>query len=359
MALRVGLIVDAEFLRLVLRQLLGRMAGVEVLADVERLADIATLPPVDLVLTDVALCTRDPSGFAAMCRAYSGRIVLLGDGDTVARDGLIIPPEMVRVAMGTATTPRALSMLGSLLETALRPFAEKALARRPPLGFRSADQETPGREKSPDAGPPDALLVSKLPPKARARRPELVLIAASTGGPEALQELLTALRPPVCPVVIALHIPAEHTSGLARHLAAVTGHTVTVGEIGPLPKRGVVLLQGGEDHLIALRNDALWLRPAPRANSVFHPNGDVLFNSGAILDRAVVGVVLTGMGSDGCAGASALASRGFPVLAQTLGSCAVPGMPAAAIAAGAVREIALPSGIAERLNTWFELPVPD
>jgi two-component system chemotaxis response regulator CheB len=167
--------------------------------------------------------------------------------------------------------------------------------------------------------------------------------------------MLGALQRPICPIVIALHIPAEHCSGLARHLAAVTGHEVTVGEAGPLPARGVVLLQGGMDHLVCVRNGSLWLRRAPAGGSVFHPNGDILLSSGAQLDRAVVGVVLTGMGNDGCKGAVVLAARGCSVLAQTPSSCAVPGMPAAAIAAGAVREIAQPAAIACRLNEWFAL----
>jgi two-component system chemotaxis response regulator CheB len=146
-------------------------------------------------------------------------------------------------------------------------------------------------------------------------RPELILIAASTGGPEALQELLGTLRPPPCPIVIALHIPAEHCGGLACHLAVATGHRVTVGEAGLLPDMGVVLLQGGMDHLVVVRSEGLWLRRAPATGSVFHPNGDSLLTGGANLDRAVVGVVLTGMGNDGCAGAVALAGRGYPVLA--------------------------------------------
>jgi two-component system chemotaxis response regulator CheB len=143
---------------------------------------------------------------------------------------------------------------------------------------------------------------------------------------------------------------------LARHLATVTRHPVGVGESGPLPRHGIVLLLGGMDHRITIRKDALWLRREQIGTSVFHPNGDILPGSGADLNRAVVGIVLTGMGSDGSDGAAALAARGYPVLAQSPAGCAVPGMLAAAIAAGAVHEVAAPAGIAERLNAWFALP---
>jgi two-component system chemotaxis response regulator CheB len=338
MALRVGLVVETEFLRLVLRQLVRRMVGIEWLNEATNPAEAVALARADALIADVAPCAADPTGFAALCRLYPGRMVLIGDGDTVERSGLTIPSDVIRIPMGTATAGRDLSVLANRLRESLRLLA---------AGTRCRDT-------------PAAPVTSISAPAAvgRVRRPGLILIAASTGGPEALQELFSALQPPVCPVVIALHIPAEHCGGLARHLAAVTGHQVTVGEAGPLPGAGVVLLQGGMDHLVTVRSEGLWLRRAPTAGSVFHPNGDILLSSGAALDLAVVGVVLTGMGNDGCAGAMALARRGYPVLAQTPASCVVPGMPAAAIAAGAVREVASLGAIADRLNAWFALPVP-
>jgi two-component system chemotaxis response regulator CheB len=340
MTLHVGMVVDAEFLRLVLRQLLRRMAGVELIAETASPAEAMALPRVDALISDVAPCVADPPGFAALCRRFPGRVVLIGDGDTVARPALAIPPDVIRVPMGTASAARDLSLLATRLEEAMRPLAAQVRRAREP-------------GQAPEASREPATPIPRQ--TERVRRPELILIAASTGGPEALQELLGALRRPMCPVVIALHIPAEHSAGLARHLAVVTGHPVTVGEAGPLPDQGVVLLQGGMDHLICARNDGLWLRRVASASSVFHPNADILLSSGAQLNRPVVGVVLTGMGNDGCAGATALAARGYPVLAQTPASCAVPGMPAAAIEAGAVREVAPPAAIAERLNGWFAM----
>jgi two-component system chemotaxis response regulator CheB len=320
MALGIGLVVDTEFLRLVLRQLVRRMPGIELLNEATSPAEALALACADALIAEVAPCAADPTGFAALCRLYPGRVVLIGDGDTVERSGLTIPSDVTRIPM------EALRLLAA--------------------GTRCRDTPAPVVNISARAG------------TGRVRRPELILVAASTGGPEALQELFGALQRPICPIVIALHIPAEHCGGLARHLAAVTGHQVTVGEAGPLPGAGVVLLQGGMDHLVVVRSEGLWLRRAPTAASVFHPNGDTLLGSGAALDLAVVGIVLTGMGTDGCVGAIALAKRGYPVLAQTPASCVVPGMPAAAIAAGAVREVASLGAIADRLNAWFALPVP-
>jgi two-component system chemotaxis response regulator CheB len=345
MTLHVGMAVDTEFLRLVLRQLIRRLPGVELAGEAETPSGAVALPRIDTVVVDVAACRADPQGFAAMCRRFPGRIVMIGDGAAVDRAGMIVPPAMILVPMGTATAARDLSLLATRLEEAFRPLI--ATAPVPPVAVaRRTPVPEPVRE--PDVPAPRRA--------GRARRPELIVVAASTGGPEALQELLGSLGRAVCPIVIALHIPAEHCDGLARHLAASSGQFVTVGEAGPLPAEGVVLLRGGLDYRIVERNEGLCLRIVPLSDSVFHPNGDVLLCSGAVLDRAVVGVVLTGMGNDGCAGAVALAARGYPVLVQTPASCAVPGMPGAAIAAGAVSEIAAPAGIAARLNSWFALP---
>jgi two-component system chemotaxis response regulator CheB len=116
------------------------------------------------------------------------------------------------------------------------------------------------------------------------------------------------------------------------------------------------LLPGGIDHGVVATADGLSLRPVRGGASNFHPNGDILLTSMADLDRLVVGVILTGMGNDGCEGAKALKARGYPVLVQRPASCIVAGMPSAAIAAGTVSETASPEGIALRLNDWFALP---
>jgi chemotaxis response regulator CheB len=315
MAARLGLAVATEFRRLVLRQLLRRIPGIVLAGEAETLAEAQSLPGVDALIVDAAACGSNPAELTALTRLFPGRVILIGEVPTA-------PPNVPRLP--DADIPR--------LTTGLR----TALASMAGITPRAADPVTKTT--------------------GRVRRPELVLIAASTGGPDALQTLFEALHRPACPIVIALHIPAEHCTGLARHLSSATGHAVKVGEPGPLAAAEFVLLRGGADYAVSVRDGALWLRGASPAASVFHPNGDVLLRSGAVLDRSVVGIVLTGMGNDGCAGAKALAEAGHPVLAQTPASCAVPGMPAAAIAAGAVRDVASLTGIADRLNAWFALP---
>jgi two-component system chemotaxis response regulator CheB len=332
MALRIGLVIGTEFLRLVLRQLLRRQVGVEIVGEVADLAAVGSLSASEWLIVEGGLSAS--GSLADLCRERPGRVILVGEGADVALPPGLLPGDAILIPAGNASAkfdPSALSVrLGNLLTT----LHSAAPLARP-------------------AKPKPAENVSET---MKARRPALVGISASTGGPEALQTLFTALRPPVCPVVVALHIPREHTEGLARHLADVSGHSVSVGETGLLPERGIVLLQGGADYAVVQTADGLALRRVTTTASSFHPNGDVLLGSMATLNRAVIGLVLTGMGNDGSEGVRALADKGLPVFAQRPSSCAIPGMPSAAIATGGVSEIAPLAGIAARLNDLFALP---
>jgi two-component system chemotaxis response regulator CheB len=340
MAARVGLIVADEFLRMALRQMLRRMAGVEVTWEAAAPPRGTAASGTNTAIVDIGFCLADPEGFAALADRYRGRTLLIGSDAALARARLPLRPDVTRLSTGATDGPPDLAGLSVRLEPRLRALAEGALC-----AHAATREHQPPRVAA--AEPPPGRLV---------RRPELVLVAVSTGGPDALEHLLGALQPPPAPIVIALHIPAEHAPGLARHLAAVTGHAVSLGAPGKLAGGMIVLLPGGMDHEVVAHGEELWLRRARDAPSVFHPNGNVLLGSGARLDCAVVGVVLTGMGDDGCEGAKLLAARGHPILAQSPASCAVPGMPGAVMEAGIARDVATPAGIAQRLNVWFTMP---
>jgi two-component system chemotaxis response regulator CheB len=169
---------------------------------------------------------------------------------------------------------------------------------------------------------------------------DLIVIAASTGGPVALPVLLGAMGPIEPPVVIAQHMPEVFTRSLAEHLASEVGFDVREGAMyAPLLPRTVTILPGGQDAVIAFdRTGSFQLRPGS-GPSLVHPSGDLLLQSAALTARCPVAAILTGMGSDGVAGAGAFRRRGLPVLVQTPESCVVGGMPSAAIAAGVATEI--------------------
>jgi two-component system, chemotaxis family, protein-glutamate methylesterase/glutaminase len=340
MSLRLVLAFQTEFLRLLVQQLLRNQVGIEIVGEVQSLGAAVILPHATALLIERVLYDLEPDGGATACRRFEGRVLVIGEGERVDLPSGTLPGSAIPIPAGTATAKLEPALLRARLSEAFKqlrqPFST-ALATPPPPQPPDARSRAPSRQDT-------------------ARRPALVGIAASTGGPVALQELFEALDPPICPIFVALHIPQEHTTTLVSHLGKVTGHTVVVGEAGPVPQRAIVLLQGGADYACVGGGPGLALRRVRDCPSNFHPNADVLFTSIAELRMPSVGVILTGMGNDGSKGALALAERGYPVLAQRPTTCAAAGMASAAIATGAVVEIASLGGIARRLNEWFRSP---
>jgi two-component system chemotaxis response regulator CheB len=163
---------------------------------------------------------------------------------------------------------------------------------------------------------------------------DLIAIVASTGGPQALTQLLKTLGPTTTPIVIALHIPEFFTAGLAQMLSQDSGRAVTEGTHGaPLLDGTIKLIPGGRDGVIARRRDGEYELRLVNVASNVHPSGDALLESVAMVAAAPVGVILTGMGNDAARGAMALRRRNALVLVQDPSCCVVDGMPRAAIAA--------------------------
>lgn len=178
----------------------------------------------------------------------------------------------------------------------------------------------------------------------------LVAIAASTGGPAALQRILAALpRDFAAPVVVVQHIATGFAQGLADWLSASCNLRVKVAEHGePLLKRSVFLAP--DDRQLGVSPDGrVVVVDAPPVNG-FRPSGTYLFASAAKGYRAsLAAVILTGMGSDGVEGLKAVRAAGGRVLAQDEASSVVYGMPGEAVAAGVVEAVLAVDAIAPRL----------
>ena len=184
--------------------------------------------------------------------------------------------------------------------------------------------------------------------------PELVVIGVSTGGPAIIPLLLHTMGRLSCPVVIAQHMPLLFTEGFARHLKMFTGLNVLQASDGMLLTPGMVAVcPGGTDTTLRepLPGRLLSCLKADAATPI-HPSIDRLFESAARLNRRVVAIIMTGMGSDGTVGAQALSARGCPILAQAPGECTVDGMPMSAIDSGVVNEVLKVEKIGRRLKKW-------
>jgi len=175
---------------------------------------------------------------------------------------------------------------------------------------------------------PNAASPAAAPGMAAQGPPPLILIAASTGGPDALAALLAASGPLPVPVLIAQHMPDGLAPELATLLARRAGWPVHVARNGEAVASGVATLLP-TDGVLWRMPGGLALRLAP-SDAAVHPSADLLFRSAALLGLPACGVVLTGMGQDGAAGAAALAEEGGRILVQSTETSVVAGMPQAA-----------------------------
>ena len=180
--------------------------------------------------------------------------------------------------------------------------------------------------------------------------PRVIAVGSSTGGPQALASLFEVLSPALdrCPVVIAQHMPPMFTTILAERLARATGREVREGVDGEPLRPGTIYVAPGNHQMMVLRPGVpqLSITDGPPVNFC-RPAVDTLFASiAATYGPAALGIVLTGMGQDGAAGARAIADAGGSVIAQDEASSVVWGMPGAAAATSACAAVLPPFEIA-------------
>jgi two-component system chemotaxis response regulator CheB len=170
--------------------------------------------------------------------------------------------------------------------------------------------------------------------------PRLCVIAVSTGGPAALSEVIPALPGELkLAVVVVQHMPAGFTAALAERLDASSKVSVREAQTGDRPFPGTVLIAPGDKHLEFDERGFCTLTDGPMVNGC-RPAADVTMMSAAkVYERRSLGVVMTGMGKDGAAGALAIKRVGGKTLAQDQATSVIYGMPKAAIDMGGIDEV--------------------
>lgn len=187
-------------------------------------------------------------------------------------------------------------------------------------------------------------------------RPRVVAIAASTGGPGALAQVVGALPPDFAPpVLVVQHLARGFVDGFAAWLnTASASLRVKVAEDGE-PLRSRTVYVAPDDRHLGVRGDSVAVSDAPPIDGL-RPSGTFLFESVAkAFGPAAVAVILTGMGTDGVAGLHAVRIAGGRIIAQDEETSVVFGMPGAAIAAGLVDDTLPLGAISSRLR---ELTAP-
>ena len=237
--------------------------------------------------------------------------------------------------------PQAVTMeLASKVKAVARKRAQLALRHNLHAAKAPTSSPIPDRAQTAASAP---CMSSHKPASYIGGPRDIVAIGVSTGGPPAVQKVLSGL-PSSFPasILIAQHMPASFTGPFAKRLDALCAISVKEAEHGEKIQPGCAYIAPGGKHMLLERRGAtseLAITSEPKSE-LYKPSATVLMNSLAQLNpRKTLGVILTGMGSDGCAGIKTLKERGGYILAQNEASCVVYGMPKAVVDAGLADQI--------------------
>ena len=381
MTIRVLVVDDSAVVRKVVSSVLAAEDGIEVVGTanngqvaLERLEelkpDLVTLdvemPVLDGVATVRRLRTRHPRLPVIMFSTLTERgaritveALLAGANEYAAKPskmgsmaeamaqirGDLVPRVRALCAPRTAPPPRQPDRTSPVGEpsptqpTQPTQPARPTLMHRPVAGVRRPPQAAPRRASSPR---PTPSRPPQRPRRAIPGRVDAVVVGSSTGGPNALAELLGAVPADLpVPMVIVQHMPPTFTRMLAERLDTVCPLSVQEAYDGAPVEPGRVWLAPGGRHLqVRGEGTTLRLSDGPPENSC-RPAVDVLFRSAAAAwGGGVLAVVLTGMGYDGLKGGEVIVAEGGHVLAQDEASSVVWGMPGAVAQAGVAETVA-------------------
>lgn len=292
---------------------------------------------VDVVVLDIEMPEVD--GLTALPRllaAQPGVQVLMAS--TLSQSGAAVTVQALRLGAADAIgKPRAGWVNGSATdfrsELAAKVRTLGAVARRRP--GQPAPEEPP-----PPAGTPEPTAERAL---ASGQRPKAIMIGASTGGPNALFRLMELLPARLdVPVFVTQHMPPTFTSILAEHLARHAGRPAVEAEDGMPGVPGQVYIAPGGRHMsLAGKPGRVRLVVSDEAPENFcRPSVNPLLRSAArIYGAGALGIMLTGMGSDGLEGAGELVRAGGTLIAQDRTTSVVWGMPGAVVRAGLAAEV--------------------
>jgi two-component system chemotaxis response regulator CheB len=225
------------------------------------------------------------------------------------------------------------------------PWTEAATTPRAPQ--REAEARAEVREVPPKG--PERVTPLRAPGPV-----EVVAIGVSTGGPNALREVLPRLDPALpAPVLIVQHMPAGFTVEFAESLDKVCPLDVREAKDGDVVKPGRILVAPGNAHMtVEARPLARIVRLSDDPPVSGHrPSADVLFGSVArVYTNRCLAVIMTGMGRDGAAEIGSIYREGGITIAQDERSCIVYGMPRAAVEAGVIQHVVALPQMAETIN---------
>ncbi len=332
--IRVLVVDDSAFVRKVVKQMLSRSPGIEVVGtarDGEEALELTTRLRPDVVTLDLMMPGMD--GVEFLRRQMAARPLPVVVCSIAHESGELALAAMDAGAVEFVQKPTALAT------ERVYDVADELIEK-----VKAAARVEMARVLVPNGAPAAVPLRYTHTAAARA---EVVVLGISTGGPQALRYLIPRLPAdfPV-PIAVVLHMPVGYTEMYARRLDELSALEVAEAHEGDILRPGLVFIAPAGRHLSFERQAGavrchLDLRPL---DTVHRPSVDVLFRSAAdTFGARVLAVVMTGMGDDGLAGAAQVKARGGRVLTEAESSCIVYGMPRAVVeAALSDRQAALP-----------------
>lgn len=350
--LRVLVVDDTVLYRTIVSEILTAIPGVEVVGTAAHgeiaLAKIAELAP-DLITLDVEMPVMDGLATLKQLRAIKSKVLVVMVSSHT-RQGAAITLEALQLgAYDFITKPegddpqKSLEILASKFRPIINAVMAQKILRKTLQGVPSETICAP-KPLLPDHPATGATPQESIHPNERI---ELVAIGISTGGPNALAELLPRLPAdfPV-PIVIVQHMPKLFTGALAESLDRKCAIRVLEGVSGqPLAAATAYIAPGGRQMRVARGQGQstcfLEITDDPPENHC-QPSADYLFRSvAAVCKGQAIGVIMTGMGCDGTLGLRLMKRHGAQIIAQDQASCVIYGMPMEAVKAGVV-DVVLP-----------------
>jgi two-component system chemotaxis response regulator CheB len=319
--IKVLVVDDSSVVRRIVTEVLGRDPAVTVVGTAANgalaLAKLPLLAP-DVLVLDLEMPEMDGLTTLTELRKTHPRLPVIIFSTLTERGAIATLEAFGRGASDYVTKPTSAgpgSGAQERIEQELLPKI-KALGSRPTLSV-------PGRTRAAVAP---------------AGRIDIVAIGVSTGGPNALAAVIPALPADFpLPIVVVQHMPPVFTRFLANRLDQLSPLSVREGEPDAVLAPGTVWIAPGDHHMVLAKDGPevrLQLNQGPQENSC-RPAVDPLFRSVAeVYGGRALGLVLTGMGSDGLAGARVLHGAGGQIMAQDQGTSVVWGMPGAVTEAG-------------------------
>jgi two-component system, chemotaxis family, protein-glutamate methylesterase/glutaminase len=204
----------------------------------------------------------------------------------------------------------------------------------------------------------DAIIPPPVVGRARPVTERIVCIGVSTGGTEALRDVLESLPARAPAILIVQHMPQGFTAAFANRLNGLSEMDVKEAEDGDLVTHGCAYIAPGGRHILLQRTGQRYhiaIKDGPPV-SRHRPSADVLFRSAAQhAGRNALGIIMTGMGDDGARGLLEMRKLGASTRAQDEESCVVFGMPKEAIACGAVEKVVSLAQIPKEIMLWQDV----